>query len=1309
MFQIIHGLKTLTWALAILVTLQGCKGLENAQDAVEAAPNFIPGNTRPRVIASSSPFRAILANKCLSCHGSGSRDGDFTVSDEDLIQRGYIAQSGDPDASSLYYRLRGANSNHTPNQENMPPTERDRLTNDELTIVRNHIISLRRTLPPSVAFIRPADGRLSNQTRFDVEIACTVGAGDVTVSGQAADVISGFTLPCEPNGRAIGQVTVRAGDYSSTLTATQTINGQTDTRTLNFSTDTVAPVVSLNGTDGDLRGTQNFSVSGGCLAADNGRTVTLSGNLLNGATVDATCQNSVFTANVTVTAGVGNKTINANMSDAAGNSSNTAARVFRYDNNAPVVTITAPTAAVAPTTGGVSAVALAGDCVTGLNVRVSVRVGGNVIGTPTNVACTNARYAANVTLPAPDGTKEILVQQTNAANLTGSASRNYQRDTAAPALAVTAPAPDASPNPNAQTSVNARSVNLSGTCETGLTVNVSQVGVAGTTTANCDAPGTFSVTGFQVSAGDGQKQIQLNQRDAATNTGAITKIIVLDTVAPTLTITDAPAANSEVLTNTFTVGGACQGNLPVTITVTSSVVVGQSNSVNTACTGGVSYSAYVGIEALAPGAFTLSVTQRDVAGNTGQAPSRSIIKAQSLAAERALQSFRDTVYAITNTRGDCAACHYAAGAGMRFPHADSNIYTAYDAAKSLVNFTNPELSRMVAVCSTDRHRNYRACANGGRELEDAIRSWWSGGEEAYALAGHKPFACAPGSDPGITPTRRLSKAQYGNTIRDLLRVFNPTNAADFNAIAAALAPEVDQLPSDEGGTFDRMDLRVNSAHVNVFYTVASLFADQVSSTNARLLRFAGQYAPSCTSVTPPTSQCVNDFIAGFGLYAYRRPLIAEEVTSYRAMYDAPSTTGLRNLIARFLMAPEFIYQVEVGNLASAETDVFSLTPYEVAARLSFHFWDTMPNTALFNYADDPSPNPLLASGAAFQNIVNEVLNAAHPDGGATRTRQTFDRFYSQWLQLSYIPNLSANNSPAYPNFIDGLNLTGLRNEMIQEVLDFANYYTWDTAGTFSQLLTSNRSFARSNALASIYGTSTWAGSGNLPPATTDGIRAGLFTRAGMLVTGNHATNPIKRGVYMRKQILCDNLPDPNPTELPDGATSPVTEPADTDRFTTRERYTHRTHPVDMGGFAPTSMCMTCHSQIDPLGFLAESFDGLGRVRSQERLYSATDGRYLASVNINPVAQPQIVSGDTRSANDASDLYALIDDSGKAHSCFVRRYFNFAFGKTENVGTDGCSLEGMREKLTRASGGGIRTMFLDFVNQPEFRMKKRGPQ
>jgi hypothetical protein len=190
---------------------------------------------------------------------------------------------------------------------------------------------------------------------------------------------------------------------------------------------------------------------------------------------------------------------------------------------------------------------------------------------------------------------------------------------------------------------------------------------------------------------------------------------------------------------------------------------------------------------------------------------------------------------------------------------------------------------------------------------------------------------------GVTSTSRAMRMSYGDydrTLSDLLHL--------------PLSPSVN-FPEEQPnlGPYDGLAARAVNERLHVeFVRTAESGAEQVVSTPSAYTQVV--------RCDPAAVGCRDQFIDGFGLRVFRRPLTPSEQTRYRALFDRaadlvasgdPFRDGVRLVIESMLQSPKFLYRVEQGTGAATEHGV-ALTPYEVASRLSYMFWGTAPDAAL---------------------------------------------------------------------------------------------------------------------------------------------------------------------------------------------------------------------------------------------------------------------------------------------------------------------------------------------------------------------------
>jgi hypothetical protein len=531
--------------------------------------------------------------------------------------------------------------------------------------------------------------------------------------------------------------------------------------------------------------------------------------------------------------------------------------------------------------------------------------------------------------------------------------------------------------------------------------------------------------------------------------------------------------------------------------------------------------------------------------------------------------------------------------------------------------------------------------------------------------------------------RRLTNRQYRNTLRALLTA--TVGEEDAGSVLGGVAGALDalpdetrkQVPEDLHGSYRRLDQDVAQAHVDAWYEIATSLGSALT-TPALLERVVG----TCATDTDPGNDaaCVDGFVRTFGERAFRRPLTDDEVARYRGFYGA--TAGIdplafADVIGGVLSAPQFLYLIEHGGDERADRPgTFRLGAFELASRLSYHFWETPPDAELI----DAARTGALLDLGEYQLQVDRLFRDP-------RTRTTLREFTRDWLKLEDLSDLDRNADDAVFRAFAGTALPGpeLRERMIDEVLDFVDYYTWEVRGTMVDLLTANVSFARTDDLAAIYGAPLWSGEGP-PVELPEGQRPGLLGRAALLATGTAMTRPIMRGVFMRRNLLCDEIPPP-----PDNAaaTPPVLSPT----LTTRQVVEQLTQ-------AEGTACAGCHgAYINPLGFALEGFDALGRIRTEQPMFDA-GGALVGSLPVDTSTVPRVRPSEREPSTGPTDLVRQMLASGKPQACVARHYFRFTFGRWEDEAADGCVLESLRASLVES--GNFAQMLRDAVITDAFR-------
>ncbi len=319
------------------------------------------------------------------------------------------------------------------------------------------------------------------------------------------------------------------------------------------------------------------------------------------------------------------------------------------------------------------------------------------------------------------------------------------------------------------------------------------------------------------------------------------------------------------------------------------------------------------------------------------------------------------------------------------------------------------------------------------------------------------------------------------------------------------------------------------------------------------------------------ASCARRILATLARRAYRRPVTNAEVQTLLAFYrdgrgDGDFDLGIERAIRRLLSAPAFLFRVEREPTSAVSGAPFAIGPIDLASRLSFFLWSSIPDDELLNAAIDGS----LANAAVLERQVGRMLRDR-------RSEALVDNFAMQWLQLERLAGV-VPDADEFPEFDENL-----RAAMQQETRLFVASQLHDDRSVID-LIRASYSFVNER-LARHYGIPDVYGSRFRRVEFTDGKRGGLLGQASILTATSYPnrTSPVLRGRWLLDALL-GAPPPPPPPDVP-----PLKENGEGgERHTVRERLeAHRTNPA----------CAVCHVRMDPLGFSLENFDALGRWRT----------------------------------------------------------------------------------------------------------------
>lgn len=517
--------------------------------------------------------------------------------------------------------------------------------------------------------------------------------------------------------------------------------------------------------------------------------------------------------------------------------------------------------------------------------------------------------------------------------------------------------------------------------------------------------------------------------------------------------------------------------------------------------------------------------------------------------------------------------------------------------------------------------------------------------------------CGRERNPGRVTLRRLNRAEYNNTIRDLFGIHNVHLADDF--------------PTDDVGYgFDNIGdvLTLSPLLLEKYLAAAEKAVDLAWRDEAARRRLL---VASPQKLGP--QQAARVILRQFAYRAFRRPVTDEEVERLAHFVDIALKNGegfeagLRLAMQATLMSPHFLFRIEHDlprrQWATLRGPVrgYYLNDYELASRLSYFLWSSMPDEELFRLAEQKA----LRQGDNLERQVRRML--ADP-----RSDALVDNFFGQWLQFRNLA--AATPDPGtYPAFDEEL-----RAAMLQETRLFIQALIREDRSILD-LLDADFTFVNER-LARHYGIPGVKGGEfrrvHLPPE-----RGGILTQASILtLTSNPTrTSPVKRGKWILETIF--NAPPPPPP--PEAGELPEDKKAVLSGSLRQRMEQHRAKPL----------CAACHQRMDPLGFGLENFDGIGAWRDK-------DGRFPID------ASGMLPNGQTfQGPRELRKI--LVQKAAEFRRCLVEKMLTYALGRGLEA-ADRCAVDQITEEVARRQDR-FSGLVLAIVRSEPFQMRGLPPE
>ncbi len=471
----------------------------------------------------------------------------------------------------------------------------------------------------------------------------------------------------------------------------------------------------------------------------------------------------------------------------------------------------------------------------------------------------------------------------------------------------------------------------------------------------------------------------------------------------------------------------------------------------------------------------------------------------------------------------------------------------------------------------------------------------SGGSSTTSGAGGGGSATPSTSMPASG--RRLTRDEIFNTLGEILGV-------DITPLKGIIKED----SGADGGFRNWRSALLPSGARTDGYEQAAIYVAKTMTTDT-IAKFA-----SCQNTAAP---CTSGFVSSLGRLLYRRPLTDAEVARLVTLFDVAVgqgdgfERGARLVVQAMLQSPYFLYRLERADRNDPVTQLARVDSYELASRWSFLLWQSAPDAALLDRAQQ---------GTLDATLVASMLESP-------KARRAARGFFDEWLG-TYKLETKALDPVAYPAYSPELT-----KEMRDESLSFFEKLVVDERGSFLSAFT-RQSSTIGPSLAALYGGGAVAG---MQDWTNDSTRGGFLTQAGLIMahTKVEETSIVDRGLFVLRSLMCGDVPPAPPGAAAQLANVDISLP---------QRVRFEQHREDRA-------CQGCHSVFDPLGNPFEAYSALGQFKTQDK-------------HGNPiqVSGSLTLDGVSRDYQNLEEFSALLAQSPQTESCVVQQLASYAFGR-----------------------------------------------
>jgi len=555
--------------------------------------------------------------------------------------------------------------------------------------------------------------------------------------------------------------------------------------------------------------------------------------------------------------------------------------------------------------------------------------------------------------------------------------------------------------------------------------------------------------------------------------------------------------------------------------------------------------------------------------------------------------------------------------------------------------------------------------------------------------GHSCTDANAASFPKEKTIKRKSPSEIRFKILDATKYLIPT--INLSELEIFLSPKFKALEKNHHEKMDIFDNTIGTNHIDAYH---ELFTSYISFLAENSLFSSMNNNSSCLQDSVASDSCIDIFIARIAPFFVERKLEIQDKEFYRNVFkDAPNNMKEASLIYSMLLSSSSIFHEYYENDKISNTNTLELSERELAFKLSYTLWKSIPDQQLLDLATN---NQLKSN---LQTEVDRLM--AH-----SNFQRSLKSFARNWLKLDHMQDI-AENLPAVQEKIqilaaNNINITDtslLKKEVQDEAIDFFSWIVLNNKN-YTDLLLSRKTLNSGNQLSQIYQTPVWNGSSENIPTLPLGKRGGLFTRAFNTWSYYATHSPISIGKRVLFDYVCSDIGNP-----PDN-TDPPSDANFHPEMTAREYTQELTEQ-------PGSSCIGCHAentQLNGKGFVFGEYGSFGEryqdASSGEPIFTSTSegGNYLMTrTEINTSSIVKISSTDNRVVKDAIDMSFHILETGKGHACLSKKYFEFINRNIADISDerDSCAINKGYQSLKNNEDNSIKNMIKSFVMSLEF--------